>query len=170
MRSTRVGSANDRFFKRFAVDGETGCWNWLGAPTGWGYGVIAGPINGKRHVPKGQQMLAHRVSWILHYGDIPDGEGHHGVVVMHTCDNRLCVNPEHLRLGTQTENVRDMHAKGRRPACTPSGVKHWNAAIKDTAVIKEIRCTERNTKALAEKYGVHICTIKRIRRGTNYPD
>ena len=170
MRSSRVGTANHRFFSRFLVDEKTGCWNWQGAPSNWGYGVIAGPINGKRYVKKGQQMLAHRVSWIIHYGDIPEGEGSHGTCVMHKCDNRLCVNPDHLMLGTQSDNVKDMIEKGRKRSGTPSGVNHWNAAIQDPEAIKLIRSTKRQTKALAEKFGVHICTIKRIRRGASYTE
>ena len=168
MRATRVGSGNERFFSRFVVDKDTGCWNWSGAPTTYGYGVIAGPINGKRYAPKGQQLLAHRASWIIHNGDIPSGEGSHGYVVMHKCDNRLCVNPEHLVLGTQADNVKDMIEKGRKVSGTPSGVKHWRSSIKDPADIELIRSTERNTKALAERFGVHVCTIKRIRRGESY--
>lgn len=168
MRSSRVGSVNERFFTRFVVDGKTGCWNWQGAPTIYGYGAIAGLLNGRRYVPVGQQMLAHRVSWIIHHGEIPEGEGAHGTVVMHTCDNRLCVNPKHLALGTQADNVQDMNLKGRKVSGTPTGTEHWNASIKDPAAIELIRSTKRNTKALAEKFGVHICTIKRIRRGSSY--
>lgn len=168
MRATRVGTGNDRFFSRFLVDGVSGCWNWTGAPTSHGYGVIAGEINGKRHVPKGQQILAHRASWLIHRGEIPDSEEAHGTVVMHKCDNRLCVNPDHLVLGTQADNVRDMIAKGRKVSGTPSGVNHWRSSITDQSDIDLIRGTERNTKALAERFGVHVCTIKRIRRGASY--
>ena len=164
MRSTRVGSVSQRFFSRFTIDEKTKCWNWNGALTSYGYGVIAGEINGKRYVPKGQQMLAHRVSWILHYGDIPDGDGAHGMVVMHICDNRGCVNPKHLRLGSQSENVKDMIVKGRKVSGTPSGVQHWGSSIKDQSVIDLICSTTGNTKALAEQYGVAESTIKRIRR------
>ena len=170
MRFSRVGSIENRFFTRFIMDKETGCWNWNGTVSNDGYGKIAGILNGKRYVPKGAQMLAHRVSWIIHRGDIPDGEGFHGTVIMHKCDNRLCVNPEHLMLGTQADNVADMISKGRKRSNTPKGVLHWNASIKDTAAIELIRSTKRNTKALAEKYKVSICTIKRIRRGVNYAD
>jgi len=168
MRASRVGTIQERFNERFKVNPESGCWEWTGLKNAKGYGRIGGEINGERVAPKGTLLLAHRVSWLIHKGAIPDGEGAHGTVVMHKCDNPSCVNPEHLMLGSQTDNVRDMHAKGRRPACTPSGAEHWNAAIKDPAAIELIRSTKRNTKALAEQFGVHICTIKRIRRGSRY--
>lgn len=164
MRSTRVGSIRERFFNRFKVNPETDCWEWLGAPTRYGYGAIAGILDGERIVKKGQQLLAHRVSWVLHFGPIPKGKGHHGMVVMHTCDNRLCVNPSHLRLGTQSDNVKDMITKGRKVSGTPSGVNHWNSAIKDQASIDYIVSTTGRTKELADKYGVDVSTIKRIRR------
>jgi hypothetical protein len=113
-------------------------------------------------------MLAHRVSWLIHRGDIPESDSAHGTVVMHKCDNPACVNPDHLVLGTQSDNVKDMIIKGRKVSGTPTGVKHWNASIKDPEAIALIRSTVRNTKALAEQFGVHICTIKRIRQGRNY--
>jgi hypothetical protein len=164
MRSSRVGSVNERFAQRYEVDDETGCWNWTAHTNPKGYGIIAGVINGRRYVPVGQQMLAHRVSWIIHCGDIPEGEGAHGTVVMHACDNPKCVNPMHLILGTQTENVYDMIRKGRKVSGTPSGVKHWRSSIKDQADIDLICAIKGKTKELADKYGVDVCTIKRIRR------
>lgn len=164
MRFTRVGSVNERFFERAQIDLLSGCWNWIGTKNAKGYGVIAGVMDGQRLVPKGQQMLAHRVSWLMHCGPIPKGEGAHGTVVMHTCDNPACVNPAHLRLGTQSDNVKDMVAKGRKVSGTPSGVKHWNSSIKDQADIDLICATVGKTKELAERFGVDVCTIKRIRR------
>ena len=170
MRNSRVGSTEQRFFSRFVVDPVSGCWNWTGPPTSWGYGMISGEIGGKRYGPKGARMLAHRVSWIIHYGDIPEGEGAHGTIVMHTCDNRLCVNPAHLRLGTQAENVADMHAKGRRKyEGLPSGVKHHHAAIKDVESIALIRSSSsRQTGELAKKFNVHRSTIRRIRKNDSW--
>jgi hypothetical protein len=172
MRESRIGCTEQRFFGRFKVNEDTGCWNWTGPPTDNGYGMISGAIGGKRYVPKGGRMLAHRVSWIIHNGEIPPGDGAHGTVVMHTCDNRLCVNPKHLRLGTQADNVYDMIDKGRKVSGTPSGVKHWNAAIKNQADVDMICATEGRTKELAERFGVDVCTIKRLRRrgGRVHPD
>jgi len=169
MRASRVGSVNERFFTRFERDQKTKCWNWLGALTPQGYGVIYGEmLDGTRL----GRTLAHRVSWMLHKGPIPKGEGAHGTVVMHKCDNPTCVNPDHLMLGTQADNVKDMIVKGRKVSGTPSGVKHWLSSFKDQADIDLICSTVGKTKELAEKYGVDVCTIKRIRRrnGVVKPD
>ena len=164
MRDTRVGSINERFAQRFEIDKTSGCWNWTGKANKQGYGVIAGVLNGKRYAPVGQQLLAHRVSWMIFKGEIPSSELTHGTVVMHICDNPRCVNPAHLTLGTQADNVRDMVKKGRKVSGTPSGVAHWLSSFKDQADIDLICATVGKTKELAEKYGVDVCTIKRIRR------
>ena len=167
MRLTRVGSVNERFFERVQMNLVSGCWNWTGTKNKKGYGVIAGVVDQERLVPKGQQMLAHRVSWMLHMGPIPKGKGAHGTVVMHTCDNPACVNPQHLRLGTQSDNVKDMVVKGRKVAGEwqrRKGVDHFRSAFKDQADIDLICSTVGKTKELADRFGVDVCTIKRIRR------
>jgi hypothetical protein len=164
VRESRAGSVSERFFKRFAIDSDTGCWNWTGAKNAKGYGVIGGKIDGKRYAPAGQMMLAHRVSWILHFGEIPEGSGAHGMIVMHKCDNPGCVNPQHLRLGTQSENVLDMDRKGRRTTRALSGVEHGRAIIKDQAVIDLICSTQGKTKELAERFGVSVNVVKQIRQ------
>lgn len=79
-----------------------GCWIWVGSRNVKGYGQIQLGRRGLRPV------LAHRASWEIHFGPIPDGQ-----FVMHKCDNPPCVRPDHLRLGSAAENTRDMIAKGR---------------------------------------------------------
>lgn len=174
MRATRIGDVSERFFERFEVDSKTGCWNWTGRLNGSGYGVIAGPINGKRYVEKGVNMLAHRASWILHKGEIPKGAGAHGTVVMHRCDNPACVNPDHLLLGTQSDNVKDMLDKGRKVSNPRRGTDHPNTAFKSQADIDLICSTKGRIKEFAEKYGVSESAIKRLRQrngvGTNDPE
>jgi hypothetical protein len=170
MRSTRVGSVNERFFNRFERDYSTKCWNWTGLLSPKGYGKISGvTLDGT----KVSGMLAHRVSWLLHNGPIPEGEGAHGTVVMHICDNPRCVNPAHLRLGTQGDNVQDMVQKGRRKApVLPTGLDHWRSSFTDQADIDLICSTNGQTKELAAKFGVAESTIKRVRRrnGVVKPD
>lgn len=167
MRASRVGSVNERFYSRFERDAKTKCWNWTGPLTAGGYGFISGLLNGKRYVPAGRNMLAHRVSWIIHNGDIPDADAAHGTVVMHLCDNPRCVNPEHLRLGLQSDNVRDMEAKGRHVVGEfqkRTGVGHHRSSIREQSVIDLICSTVGKTKELADQFGIDVSTIKRIRR------
>lgn len=92
-----------RFFEKKEVVGS--CWEWKGKRNqpwrgkGGGYGVL------QRF---GSQIFAHRYAYQLIYGSIPPG-----MIVMHTCDNRPCIRPDHLRLGTHADNTLDMYRKGR---------------------------------------------------------
>lgn len=89
-----------RFFKKIMPEPNTGCWLWSGAPYGEGYGSF---------MHKGVIMRAHRFSYLIHKGEIPDG-----LHVLHTCDVRCCVNPDHLFLGTNIDNINDKIKKGRQ--------------------------------------------------------
>lgn len=95
----------DELAKRFwpKVEKTEHCWTWSGAKNRRGYGWLH---NGSRTTRK--PMRAHRASWEIHFGKIPDG-----LWVLHRCDNPPCVRPDHLFLGTRTDNMRDCAAKGR---------------------------------------------------------
>jgi len=100
------------FWDRVAVDPD-GCWMWTGVSLPAGYGFFT------RYTRDGSAwrkttVYAHRFSYQLHHGEIPEG-----MLVMHTCDSPGCVNPGHLRLGTPQENVDDMADKRRHPDITP---------------------------------------------------
>ena len=97
--------------------GPAACWPWKRSRTGTGYGQVN---MGKSHGPS---LRAHRVAFELTNGSIPaGGRGKHGTCVLHSCDNRLCCNPKHLRHGTQGENIQEMFKRGRGklpPRVTP---------------------------------------------------
>jgi len=104
---------------------------------------------------------AHRILWEETYGEVPKKK-----VVMHLCDNRLCVNLEHLRLGTQMENVHDMHSKGRW--CDRKGEKHPLAKIKNTDIqrIKDKYKAGITQIKIAKEFGVCQSSISKITNGT----
>lgn len=106
----------DRIYK--SIDG---CWYWLGTVIPMGYGYFC--MNGK-------QQYAHRVSYQLYHGEI--GSLH----VLHKCDNTMCVNPDHLFLGTAQDNVKDKMNKGR--GFVPYGDKHYLKKF-DQEIIEELR-------------------------------
>lgn len=133
-----------------------GCWEWTGHRVGQvgrnNYGEMALP--GQRH----NGIRAHRFSWELHYGPIPDG-----LWVLHRCDNPPCVRPDHLFLGTRADNLADMVAKGRATV----GERSALAKLTRDQVI-DIR--QRYAagivmqQQLAAEYGVHAGTISGIVR------
>jgi len=93
-----------RFFPQI-VPCLNGCWIWNGITNRGGYGIIELIHNGKL------EQYAHRISWILHRGEIPES-----LQVLHHCDNPPCVNPDHLFIGTNLDNIRDKTEKGRNNA------------------------------------------------------
>jgi hypothetical protein len=105
-------------FARRYTPMPNGCWEWQRGrfPTGYGMVNLGRWADGRQHTE-----YAHRVSYVLHHGPIPGGEPRR--VVMHSCDNPACVNPAHLSLGTQRENVQQAYDTGR--ATGP--VKYWVA-------------------------------------------
>lgn len=128
---------------------NSGCWLWLRSTLPSGYGNIG--IDGK-------VWRAHRASWLAYRGEI--GMLH----VLHRCDNPCCVNPDHLFLGTQSDNMRDMFSKSRQNRNPPRGERHWNTSLTEEDV-REIRAAPKYTRGLPEKYGVSFTTIHRIRAG-----
>lgn len=142
----------DRFNTRYVVDSATGCWNWVGTVNAYGY-----PNARFRNCIGG-----HRVSYYLYKGQPPTG-----ISVCHTCDNRACVNPDHLFLGTNADNAHDRHTKGR----TCSGEDRPQARLSEQDIM-DIRSRYIPRKVtlqqLADEYGVNNSHIWHIVHGTHW--
>ena len=162
-------SARERFAAK--VDFESSeHWLWYGSTMKFGYGQIYFYVS---------LMLAHRFAWLLYCGEIPEG-----LQVLHKCDIPQCVKPEHLFLGTQADNMRDMHQKGRnwqatKPECVasgerngaytkperrPHGSRHYLTPFSPEEII-EIRARVAAGELqvdIAEEFGVGKTTINNI--------
>jgi len=124
--------------------GFNGCWLWTGATSDSGYGWFG--VSGS-----GNTRSAHRVSYELHVGPIPNG-----LHVLHHCDVRHCVRPDHLWLGTRSDNMQDMLAKGRDWYL--SGEDNGNTRVSD-ALVREIQRGDRPQVYFARKYGIPKATV-----------
>jgi DNA-binding CsgD family transcriptional regulator len=148
----------ERLWKKIRKGGPDECWPFVGKDCTSGYGFIG---LGGRDKGKG---LVHRVVWELTYGPIPKGAGHHGMVVMHKCDNSLCCNPSHLRLGKQSDNVKDMDSKGRRINAQLAGEKHHNSKLTERDV-RAIRAASGTNVEIARRFGITRQNVRYIRTG-----
>jgi len=144
-----------RFWSKVNKSGE--CWKWVGAifsaDKPYGQFTIQGDVS----------VRAHRVSWSISNGRIPDG-----MHICHRCDNPPCVRPDHLFLGTDLDNVRDMIAKGRMRKAGGEG--HPKARLNDVAV-RAIRHMYRRgvtTERIAAAYGMSETAIRYAARGRNW--
>lgn len=138
----------------YQVDPDTGCWLWKGSRGTTGYAST-------RY--NGRAVGAHRAYYAHYVGPIPAN-----TVVMHTCDRPHCVNPEHLRLGTPADNMRDMNAKGRTGGYRAQlGDQHKKAKLREAdipTIRARIGAGETNA-AIAADYGVSATAIWQIKTG-----
>ena len=146
-----------RFWPKVCKGQADDCWEWTGCLNRNGYGHMRG---------HGNPLLAHRASWLIARGPIPGGAD-----VLHSCDNRRCVNPAHLWLGTHQDNMADMVAKGRQAkgeACSRKGEAH-HAAKLTNAIVTQIRARYAaggvSQRALGAEYGVSQRSIHAVIKG-----
>lgn len=144
-----------RFERHYIPEPMSGCWLWLSTLTSDGYGRIIDDRKRSR-----RQILAHRISWELHRGLIPELAN-----VLHTCDNPGCVNPEHLFLGSHSDNMRDSVKKGRKNNL--KGEKHGNAKLTEAQALEIKHSSDRGVD-LAARFGVAATLISKIRSGENW--
>lgn len=149
--SVRYGSPPEERlrFHGWEVDGA-GCWNWSGLRGHSGYGILA--LAGKK------LARAHRVAYEVWVGPIPGG-----MVIMHSCDNQACINPAHLRAGTNDENMADMVAKGR----SLRGERSPRSVLNEDKV-REIRASTASVMTLAVAYGVSASSVMNVRTGKTW--
>ena len=128
-----------------------GCWLWTAGKFRGGYGMcnLGRNFQGRQHTE-----YAHRIAFVLAHGEIPCGS-----VVMHSCDVPACVNPSHLSLGTQGDNVRDGAQKGRYT------VPHFGARVLSDDQVRLIRASAEKGRDLAREFRVSEATISLIRSG-----
>lgn len=132
------------------------CWEWTGARDALGYG---------RLTVGGQWRTAHRWSFELANGPIPDG-----MFVLHRCDRPACIRPEHLRLGTPRENTQDMHAKGRAALVGPAGERNSHSKLSAQQVIhiRERFHLGELIVHLAAEHGLSVSSVSAIVNGRSW--
>ena len=134
-----------------SVTSESGCRLWVGSVSPKGYGVLE--VNKKAR-------FTHRVAYEIAYGPIPDG-----LLVCHRCDTPACINPEHLFLGTNADNMADMVSKNRQARIRGEG--HVRAKL-NLEQVHAILASDKTNLALAVEYGVSKSLISHIRTGRNW--
>jgi hypothetical protein len=144
------GSLKDRIIFWSKKDDKTGCWNWQGARNSDGYGNTT--IDNK-------SVGAHRAAYMAFKGEIPKG-----MSICHKCDNPACCNPDHLFLGTHTDNIRDMHVKGRANICHGEKCGQSKISRKDAVSIYVSQFLGIPTKELSKKYGIVRDYVRYIQR------
>ena len=152
----RARPLSERFWEKVAVGDESDCWLWTAFRNRKGYGMIG---SGAGHI------LAHRASWEIHHGPVPPGG-----VVCHRCDTPPCVNPSHLFVGTQRDNIADMVAKGRQRGDHRPGSACPTATLTESqaAEVKRRALAGEKQRALAAEFSIKQATVSNIKTGRTW--
>lgn len=161
---------------RCVPEPNTGCWLWILAGDKHGYGRIR--VGGKR----GPLLLAHRASYEAHRGPIPPG-----LHILHSCDYPACVNPDHLRPGTQKDNADDRTARGRhhgksKPETFQRGDQHWSRrepgkvkrgdactySVLTEERVREVRTVRLPDSVYAKRWGLNNGSVHAARTGKTW--
>lgn len=144
----------ERFWSRVAITANPNkCWDWQAGLSKDGYGKVT--LNGN------PRTRAHRAAWYYTYGSLPNG------ILRHTCDNPLCVNPNHLLEGTHADNVRDKVSRNRQQ----KGEAVPNSVLKEADVLairRLLKTANLTQSAIAERFGVSRRSIGMIKTGSTW--
>lgn len=148
-----TGDIINRFWEKVSkADHPLDCWEWIAAGRGLGYGCLK---------IAGRVYDSHRLSWLIHFGDIPTGQ-----YVCHKCDNRRCVRPDHLFLGTPQNNFDDMRSKGRERRAVG---ERCHAAKITADIVTQIRTLALDPSLsytdIGNLFGIERTTAAQIARG-----
>ena len=144
------GTVEERFWAKVDKRGPDECWEWTAGTNSGGYGDIK---------VAGRHIKAHRLAFQWLCGPIPEG-----ICVCHHCDNPLCVNPDHLFLGTQAENIADRDAKDRGRGAGPRGEANGSAKLTkaDVREIRQLCAGGKAQEAVGKRYGISQSNISDI--------
>ena len=137
----------ERFAEKYTVQ-PNGCWHWNSSRS-------SNPRANLFYF-RGRPITAYRASYIMFVGEIPDG-----MLVCHSCDNGLCVNPQHLWVGTYSDNNRDTVRKQRRPTRNGAAINGAKLIEQD---VRQIRSSQESARSLARRYGVSHSTVQDVLR------
>ena len=151
-----MNSLQERLDKHSGINGATGCKEWVKHCNASGYGVVW---------MDGKAVGSHRAAWVAANGAIPEG-----LHVLHRCDNRKCINPDHLFLGTNSDNVADKVSKNRqfRPYAKGEANRHAKLTTAKAQAIRIWGKTGLSNKKIADKFGVCIMTVSFIRNNKTW--
>jgi len=154
-------TVKERFDTKYDIEEETGCWLWNSSKHKFGYGLLrVGPSEKEK-----KTKTAHRLSWEIYKGEIPEG-----AQILHRCDVPACVNPEHLFLGTQQDNMQDMYEKKRNGYQGSPGERNPKAKLTEAKVreIKHLLKAGKDLQTIADTYGVTHGAVWFIQKGLTW--